>query len=697
MIGKNFFGYVVMGCLLVSCAFFSMSCTSFSCNRSKDIFFRDKTLREWILQSEHKDPTLRDEAAQALGDIGDKICVKKLIKMLEDPYTIIRISAAQSLGKIRDRRAIKPIIRRFLLSGDTDYIDVLGNIKHKSSIPFLISLLSSKSQDIQMSAAFALGNIGSQTVPFLSKLYSKSEFFDMRSLIIFSLGKTLSRKAVPTILQGLKDEDKYVRIAALEALGEIRDSSVTLNLISYLKEAKDIDVKIATIIALGRIGDKSALSVLLNLLEKKKETRVKKKIIIALGNIGDVAASELLIRLVKSKNRTIRLESVKVLGKLRDASATGSLIQIIDDEDVNIRIAVVKALGRIENVEAIAPLFSILEKEDSDIIRGLVPWAVFKILKKNRYFIDSFFIYLKDKNQTIRLETIKILTELDSKKAVSPLIRLLDDRNNDIFPYAIDALGSIRSGIALKPLVQELKNSQEQRLKQRIFIALSKLDNNTAIPRSVLVDFFNSSNWLLRWRAGWLLSERVNSSCENKLLSEYSKKSYAMRKDAIVTLGELRCKKSIPFLKWIIENVKIPISIREEAVRSIGMIGDQSSWATLLKAIKNKEPGIRMNAFEAIGNINDKKAIFILKRGLKNNQQDVKVKCALILARKGYRYGVPILIEVLRSGLSFDDIIVGLRKVTGQNFVDNWAIWARWWEKNKDRILKEELEKDTKQ
>lgn len=71
-------------------------------------------------------------------------------------------------------------------------------------------------------------------------------------------GKT----AVEYLVLALKDEDKWVRYAAADALGNIGDSCCVDPLIRSLQD-HDQDVRLVTVEALGKLGDPKARSALL--------------------------------------------------------------------------------------------------------------------------------------------------------------------------------------------------------------------------------------------------------------------------------------------------------------------------------------------------------------------------------------------------------------------------------------------------
>jgi HEAT repeat protein len=111
----------------------------------------------------HGNRFVRENAANALGDISDVAAVDPLIKALEHGNEYVRENAAEALGKIGDIRAVDPLIQ---------------------------ALLTDSHKDVRWFAAIALGKIG-----------------DIR--------------AVEPLRWALNDDCDCVRMAATEALKRI--------------------------------------------------------------------------------------------------------------------------------------------------------------------------------------------------------------------------------------------------------------------------------------------------------------------------------------------------------------------------------------------------------------------------------------------------------------------------------------------
>lgn len=70
--------------------------------------------------------------------------------------------------------------------------------------------------------------------------------------------RELGRTATEYLTIDLWDDDKMVRLAAVEALGLIRDSRAYEHLLPLLSD-DDRDIRFATAVALGELGDKRAV------------------------------------------------------------------------------------------------------------------------------------------------------------------------------------------------------------------------------------------------------------------------------------------------------------------------------------------------------------------------------------------------------------------------------------------------------
>jgi HEAT repeat protein len=110
----------------------------------------------------HPDTGIQWKAAEALGALG-KPALDDLVRELAHPDSRVRLGIIEAVGEIGDPRAVRPLVR------------LLGE---------------EKSREVRLAAALALGNTGDAA-------------------------------AATTLVQALRDPDKYVRFGAATALGKL--------------------------------------------------------------------------------------------------------------------------------------------------------------------------------------------------------------------------------------------------------------------------------------------------------------------------------------------------------------------------------------------------------------------------------------------------------------------------------------------
>lgn len=173
-----------------------------------------------------RDPLVRRQSAEALGEIGDPRAAEPLIDLLSHPDALIRRHAVKALGKIQDPRAVAPLAGVLSDSEEEWHVrggaaEALGRMKDPNAVELLILALMDAHWYVRSRSAKALGRIG-------------------------------DRQALEPLILALKDRDAAVRGYAAEALGEIRDECAIEPLRAALED-EDRDVRKRAKQALMRI------------------------------------------------------------------------------------------------------------------------------------------------------------------------------------------------------------------------------------------------------------------------------------------------------------------------------------------------------------------------------------------------------------------------------------------------------------
>jgi HEAT repeat protein len=242
--------------------------------------------------------------------------------------------------------------KRVTVSG---VIDVLGNVRSKEAVPFLIEFLRSKDDSLKHRSIQALGKIGSvRAIPFLAaRLNDVKETDENRQQSAISLGKIGSTAAIPYLIKGIQqDSGEQLREYIVSALGEIRASPESVKMLITLLQDKSYSVREAAAVSLGKLKAKVAIASLIESLKDPTWT-VRLAASTALKSIGTEAILPLIKVLnsnrknslalqtaLKDKNADHRLSAAYVLwdiGALAN-SASSDLMTVVKNENDNLYV-----------------------------------------------------------------------------------------------------------------------------------------------------------------------------------------------------------------------------------------------------------------------------------------------------------------------------------------------------------------------
>jgi HEAT repeat protein len=210
----------------------------------------------------------RLHAAEALGYLGDETSLPSLMSALRDDLMDVRFAAAESLARLGCQQAVEPILSSLDVGGDvsqrrlaeiitilgasaTDPIlailqdpsstenslgiaaRVAGSLRIHRAIDPLQKLLNHTSQNVRLNAVRSLSSIASTAsqsdhgvITAIASLSDDSSW-EVRCMVMKSLGKLRATHEIPLLLQGLSDPQWWVRHNAADALYSLGEPGIT--------------------------------------------------------------------------------------------------------------------------------------------------------------------------------------------------------------------------------------------------------------------------------------------------------------------------------------------------------------------------------------------------------------------------------------------------------------------------------------
>ncbi|MCJ7580304.1 MAG: HEAT repeat domain-containing protein [Candidatus Aminicenantes bacterium] len=236
------------------------------------------------------------------------------------------------------------------------------------------------------------------------------------------LGETKDKRATKPLIEVLNDPiADYKRLAA-EALGKIGDESAIDPLIQALGEEK---VQYSSKQAIKMFGE-SAIKFLIRALNDKNST-VCLHARFLIQDFGEPAVIP-LTKALESVSSQVRTESVEALGYIGDKLAADSLYQVMmNDSDRDVKIKAAIALGRMRDDRSVERL---IQLSHSPIICDQIKCNIIKVLGDigDRRAVEPLMQLLElffNNSHSVEMEVAEALGKIGDESAVSTLIGLL--------------------------------------------------------------------------------------------------------------------------------------------------------------------------------------------------------------------------------------------------------------------------------
>jgi HEAT repeat protein len=350
-----------------------------------------------------KDDYVRQAAARALGKLRDKKAVEPLIAGLKDPEVDVRAFSAWALGEIQDTRAIEPLcnslfdqeqkvkdhsfeaLRKFRepVSRTTMVNTLIKNSKTESSAGVILSsLIRLEGKGVVLKALQDPKGDNAKTVRNYIN-FMEANIYNVSDIATKALGDYPDRGMVISELSNYISVQTGTATRFISLLGRLKDRRVLPILLDTLKKRKDSYDRVTVVKAIGDLGTTEAIDPLLQILVNDKEyPGPRNAAAMALGKLGDEKAVDPLIGILMNKKEEehVRVGAAVALGMVKNRMTVEPLINILKDnkEDTQLRVAAASSLGNIGDQRAIEPLQDAL-KDPSDYIKSAAQTALRKI------------------------------------------------------------------------------------------------------------------------------------------------------------------------------------------------------------------------------------------------------------------------------------------------------------------------------
>lgn len=579
-----------------------------------------EAIRFWVKSLNSRDPILRVEAIDAIGEIGPaaKSAVPMLVEALKDENESIRKGASDSLGKMGPSAlAATDALSKLLNDENLDVrisgIHALGRIGPgaNSAVPSLRKTLMDDAPRVQVLAASALWEIEANSEGIMDVLSSglSAADADVRTSAGNVLAK-MGRHAQGTeqvLSVALNDESAEVRVAAADAIWKV--TGMTDRSVPVLEDALKHDSRVLRIRAAATLwqmnGNSAAvLPVVLESLSNGDKS-AKKDALRLIGTIGPRAQDAVPFLMAAFEDREIRNERrlseevSKCLGKIGRA-AVPQLIDAVKEPGNYLRswgaCDAIAAIGP-EAQPAVQPLIEGLRKVSRTdyIFHERASLALASIGSNDEAFVRDLLELLGD--QPAQAGVAEALAKY-GLPVVPQLIELL--RDGDALRQSGAALALGKIGPDAKEAVPELSAALKHRIigvRLRAAQALGRMgsESSDVIPDLIIV--LRDKNESVRREASIALG-RIGPSAVPALAITLKENDRILRRnslDALAAIGP-EAKAAVPDIIPLFRDSTLRTAVIY-TVRSIGPAGIPQ----LRAALKDADPLIRSGGAELLG------------------------------------------------------------------------------------------------
>ncbi|MHB8482465.1 MAG: HEAT repeat domain-containing protein, partial [Nitrospiria bacterium] len=447
---------------------------------------------------------------------------------------------------------------------------------------------------------------------------------DAKKLCIDIFGDIGSREASYLLIRCLiNDDNSNIQIAAIEALGKLKENRAVDHLLVFLFHENHL-LSFSAIKSLEQIGDTRAVEPLIRLLGKNFLERAALK---ALGQLGDISALNPIVNslqagspkvkkaaveaLINLQEQMAQQNEIKVIGRVREIYNKDIMIFLLDllknpDEETPVLRGAIRILGwmgELMSIPSLVPFLDGVHKEE----------ATQAIIRMKRGGVDPLLSLLPRVEGTTREGLIKCLGEIGDRRAVTSLLKMATDPVGHVRQSVAVTLGKLGDSAATRVLIQ-LMDDPYPNVQEAAVQALRNFKDRVLILECIHLLNHEKSN---------------------------------LRRNSIRLIGYFKAKEAVPHLALSLKDQDS--LIRKEALLALKAMENLNIEEWVVYGLADESPDVRLAALSCFeGHPEIQIAPFL--EGMKKDESIwVRASLAKLLGRVKTEHALKCLVELLRD------------------------------------------------
>ena len=550
-------------------------------------------------------------------------------------------------------------------------IDKLGRFPDSRTIGRLKDIAAEKDKVLKLYSMKALYERGE--MPYLKSILQYLDDPDpsIRIETLKILSKMKNKSVFKRILDIVKfDRDYFVRSAAVGALTSLNAGGFVDELFEILDNI-DKELKKDRVFAFSSLAEESDLP-LLRQLSKDEDYALRAYCAEALARLGDASGSDILLDDLDDKKNPFRLLAAEALGRLKMADEAASrYLEKLKSKDIQEKAMAVRILGML-SYEPTLPFIVEHTRDENSLVREKAAIALrdFKNRTEDTVF-RSLLDLLEDKSDEVRLQAIISLGELYEKKVLKEILdrdpdteeaknafsisaqyaeeasvklgKFLNSNSEEIKAYAIRSLGLLEDKSSFLDIIETLSDS-DATVREFSAEALGRIKESSIAYK--LVPLFDDPEKHVQIKAIEAAGLLGDKSLQGEVLKKIESRNIDIAAASLIAAFRLEDPLAVD---RCLEGIKgIDDVVRAASARALGYMGHtERAVSSLVTALKDRNPSVRIAALESIKLFKDRSTLFDVLDLLGDRDQEVRIRACHTLKYLGDHRAVPALIDKL--------------------------------------------------
>jgi HEAT repeat protein len=385
----------------------------------------------------------------------------------------------------KHKRQALPQLMRSLESSDAEtraaVIEEIGRMKDPLTVKTLVQFTHDENWRVRINASIALGDSGDRrAMKALARLFTDSNR-SVSKVALIELTSFGIPEVLDSLIQAVEGDDVKTKLLAIQLVGLLASEETNhyynfweINKHTPLPYGNDLfhPLEAALSRACGMLAGKltprviRAVAECLNLEDK----RLRQVTAETLGRIGSPLGIKALGTLLDDEDSDVRSNALIALSKIKDKAVINLLIKALSSRHDQARVLAAKLLG------------SVGDRTASGVQAGLLSDHVHKTAARS-----LLIAALESENIDLRRAAATALGQIGVREAVSPLMKLMQDKDSELRANVVESLGNLKDSSTTYAIVEALRDGAAD-VRTNAVTALVKLGDRTVLPELLALE-----------------------------------------------------------------------------------------------------------------------------------------------------------------------------------------------------------------